>query len=60
MHAAGATDRAHHLRQRGRASAHRKLAALRDPTWRAAYAAIPEIAELMGTVSRLSRSGVTK
>jgi serine/threonine protein kinase/tetratricopeptide (TPR) repeat protein len=46
--AAGAPDRAGVLRERGRASAHRKLAALPDPVWRAAYAAIPEIAELLG------------
>ncbi len=48
LHAAGARDRAHALRERGRASARRKLAALPDPAWRAAFAAVPEIAELLG------------
>ena len=48
LHAAGARDRAHALRERGRASARHKLAALPDPAWRAAYAAVPEIAELLG------------
>jgi tetratricopeptide (TPR) repeat protein/tRNA A-37 threonylcarbamoyl transferase component Bud32 len=47
LRVAGARDRAHALRERGRASARRKLAALTDPSWRAAYAAIPEIAELL-------------
>jgi hypothetical protein len=47
LEAAGARDRAHALRERGRASARRKLAALPDPAWRAAYAAVPEIAELL-------------
>jgi tetratricopeptide (TPR) repeat protein len=45
--ASGDLARAHALRERGRSSARRKLAALHDPTWRAAYAAIPEIAELL-------------
>ena len=45
---AGAHARAHALRERGRASARHKLAALPDPAWRAAYAAVPEIAELLG------------
>jgi tetratricopeptide (TPR) repeat protein len=44
---AGASDRATIVRERGRASALRKLAALRDPVWRAAYAAIPEVAALV-------------
>jgi tetratricopeptide (TPR) repeat protein/tRNA A-37 threonylcarbamoyl transferase component Bud32 len=48
LDAAGAHDRAHALRERGRASARHKLAALPDPAWRAAYAAVPEIAELLG------------
>jgi hypothetical protein len=47
LHAAGERDRAHALRLRGRASAQRKLAALHDATWRAAYAQLPEIAELL-------------
>jgi hypothetical protein len=47
LRVAGARDRANALRERGRASAHRKLAALPDPQRRAAYAAIPEIAELL-------------
>ncbi|HEU4729745.1 MAG TPA: tetratricopeptide repeat protein, partial [Kofleriaceae bacterium] len=46
--AAGGADRARALRERGQASARRKLDALTDPAWRAAYAAIPEIAELLG------------
>jgi tetratricopeptide (TPR) repeat protein len=45
---AGGGDRANSLRDRGRRSARRKLLALPDPSWRAAYAAIPEIAELLG------------
>jgi hypothetical protein len=48
LRAAGARDRAAALRDRGRASARRKLAALHAPTWRTAYAAIPEVAELLG------------
>ena len=47
LHAAGDRHRAHALRERGRASAQRKLAALHDATWRAAYAALPEISELL-------------
>src|SRR5262249_10310581 len=47
LDAAGEHVHAHALRERGRASAKRKLAALHDPTWRAAYAAIPEIAQLL-------------
>jgi hypothetical protein len=49
LRAAGARDHAKALHERGRASARRKLAALQDPVWRAAYAAIPEIAELLGS-----------
>jgi tetratricopeptide (TPR) repeat protein len=52
LRAAGARDRADALLARGRASARSKLTALPDPTWRAAYAAIPEIAELLTTGSR--------
>jgi len=48
LRAAGARDRADALLERGRASAARKLAALPDPQWRAAFAAIPEIVELLG------------
>ncbi|HEX3764411.1 MAG TPA: AAA family ATPase, partial [Kofleriaceae bacterium] len=48
LHAAGAPDVALALRERGRASARGKLAALPDPAWRAAYAAVPEIAALLG------------
>jgi tetratricopeptide (TPR) repeat protein len=48
LSAAGGGDRSNTLLERGRASARRKLAALPDPAWRAAYAAIPEIAELLG------------
>jgi adenylate cyclase len=47
LRAAGSGDRANALFERGRASARRKLAALPDPVWRAAYAAIPEITELL-------------
>jgi tetratricopeptide (TPR) repeat protein len=48
LSAAGGGDRSNTLLERGRASASRKLAALPDPEWRAAYAAIPEIAALLG------------
>jgi tetratricopeptide (TPR) repeat protein len=44
----GATDRAAAVQARGRASAQRKLDGLVDPTWKAAYAAIPEIRALLG------------
>jgi hypothetical protein len=47
LRAASAHEQAHALRERGRASALRKLSALPDPMWRAAYAAVPEIAELL-------------
>lgn len=43
----GASERAAAVRDRGRASARRKLDALVDPAWRAAYAAIPEIRSLL-------------
>jgi tetratricopeptide (TPR) repeat protein len=48
LRAGGARDRGDALHERGRVTAHRKLAALPDPAWRAAYAAVPEIAELLG------------
>ena len=47
LHVAGAGDRAAAVRVRGRASAQRKLNALVDPAWKAAYAAIPEIQQLL-------------
>ena len=47
LHVAGAGDRAAAVRVRGRASAQRKLDALVDPEWKAAYAAIPEIQQLL-------------
>ncbi len=40
-------ERAAIVRERGRLSAKRKLDALTDPTWKAAYAAIPEIKLLL-------------
>jgi len=48
LHAAAASDRAHAVRARGRAVVERKLAALTDPAWREAYAAIPECRALRG------------
>ncbi|MDB4962869.1 MAG: serine/threonine protein kinase with repeat [Myxococcales bacterium] len=45
---AGAGDRASMVRERGRASARCKLDALIDPAWKAAYAAIPEVKQLLG------------
>ena len=47
LRTAGAHEQASALRERGRASAIRKLSALPDAQWRAAYAAIPEIAWLI-------------
>ncbi|HEU0030246.1 MAG TPA: protein kinase [Kofleriaceae bacterium] len=47
LHAGGAVERARAVWQRAQASARRKLDALTDPRWRAAYAAIPEIAALL-------------
>ncbi len=44
---AGDPARAERVRALGRASAERKLGGLVDPAWRAAYAAIPEIAALL-------------
>jgi tetratricopeptide (TPR) repeat protein len=44
---AGDHERAWEARARGRASARRKLAALPDPAWRAAFARLPEIAALI-------------
>ena len=43
----GETERAAVVRQRGRLSARRKLDALIDPLWKAAYAKIPEIRDLL-------------
>ncbi len=48
----GGSESALAIRQRARASARRKLEALEDPAWRAAYAAIPEIAALLRTSMR--------
>ncbi len=45
---AGANDRAATVRARGRAEVQRKLAALSDPAWRAAYANRPECQALLG------------
>jgi len=47
LKAAGAADRAAIVHERGHASAKRKLNALIDPAWKAAFAAIPEIHELL-------------
>jgi hypothetical protein len=44
---AGDSERAWQARERGRASARRKLAALGDPAWRQAFARLPEIAALI-------------
>jgi tetratricopeptide (TPR) repeat protein len=44
---AGANDRAKTVRARGRAEVERKLAALTDPVWRAAYAARAECKALL-------------
>ncbi|HTR52863.1 MAG TPA: protein kinase [Kofleriaceae bacterium] len=52
LHAAAASDRAHLVRARGRAEVERKLAALTDPAWREAYAAIPECRALRGYAAR--------
>ncbi len=49
LRAAGHADRAQFVAQRGRASAQRKLDAMRDPAWRLSYAALPEIRFLLGT-----------
>ena len=46
---AGANDRAKVVRARGRAEVERKLAALTDPAWRAAYAARVECKALLNT-----------
>jgi len=51
---AGDPERAAAVRERARASARRKLDALVDPEWRAAYAAIPEIVALLRTSRRSS------
>jgi serine/threonine protein kinase/tetratricopeptide (TPR) repeat protein len=47
LRTAGADDRAEAVRMQGAVSALRKLEALDDPEWRAAYRAIPEIDELL-------------
>ena len=47
LKAAGAADRAAIVRERGHALAQRKLKALIDPVWKAAYSAIPEIKDLL-------------
>ncbi|MGE0548216.1 MAG: serine/threonine-protein kinase PknK [Kofleriaceae bacterium] len=48
LRAAGDTERANQVRERGRASAQRKLDALVDPEWRAAFAAVSEVRQLLG------------
>jgi tetratricopeptide (TPR) repeat protein len=47
LRTAGAGDLAATVRERGRASAQRKLDAMTDDAWRRAYAAIPEIQDLL-------------
>ncbi len=47
LRATGALDRAELVRERGRASARRKLDLMIDPAWRSAYVAIPEIRDLL-------------
>ncbi|HUJ63366.1 MAG TPA: tetratricopeptide repeat protein, partial [Kofleriaceae bacterium] len=47
LRAAGADDRAARVAARGKAEVERKLAALTDPVWRSAYAAIPECNALL-------------
>jgi tetratricopeptide (TPR) repeat protein len=47
LRAAGAGERARAVLERARASAHRKLDALTDPAWRAAFLATPPIRELL-------------
>ncbi|MGE3544659.1 MAG: AAA family ATPase, partial [Kofleriaceae bacterium] len=48
LRAADRVERANQVRERGRASAQRKLDALADPAWRAAYAAVFEVRQLLG------------
>jgi len=48
LRTAGAGEAAVAVRGRGRASARRKLEAMTDGAWRSAYAAIPEIEDLLG------------
>ncbi len=48
LRATGAHDQATIIRERGRASAQRKLGAMSDAGWRTAYAARPEIRALLG------------
>ena len=47
LRAGGAEDRARTIIERARAFARRKLDSLIEPTWRQAYAAIPEIRDLL-------------
>ncbi|MBS1118124.1 MAG: serine/threonine protein kinase with repeat [Deltaproteobacteria bacterium] len=47
LQVSGASEQAAMVHERGRASVHRKLHALIEPAWKAAYAAIPEIAMLL-------------
>jgi hypothetical protein len=48
LRAAGKHERAAEIRERGRMSAQRKLDGLTDPEWRAAYAAVTEVRQLLG------------
>ncbi|HWO22328.1 MAG TPA: protein kinase [Kofleriaceae bacterium] len=48
LRAAGAAERAREIVEQARASAYRKLDALTDPTWRAAFLGSPHIRELLG------------
>jgi eukaryotic-like serine/threonine-protein kinase len=48
LRTAGAEDRARNVIDRARASARRKLDAMVDQTWRAAFLALPEIHKLIG------------
>ena len=48
LRATGAHDQAEVVRERGRASAQRKLGAMSEAGWRTAYAARPEIRALLG------------
>ena len=47
--AIGAHDNAAFVCARGKAEVERKLAAIKDPAWRAAYAAIPDNKRLLET-----------
>ena len=48
LRASGARDKADLVALRGKGTATLKLASLKDPVWRAAYAAIPEVKLLLG------------